>query len=43
MGGEHLFPEVIFRLGPVEVTSTVVYSLIASAILVAIARWFTWG
>ncbi len=37
MGGEHFFPEVIWRLGPVEVTGTVVYSLIASAVLVVFA------
>ena len=37
MGGEHVFPETIVRLGPVVVTGTVVYSLIASAIVVAFA------
>ena len=37
MGSESFFPSVVCRLGPVEVTSTVVYSLIASAILIAFA------
>ena len=37
MGGEHFFPEVIVRLGPVELTGTVIYSLSASAIVVALA------
>ena len=37
MGGERFFPDVIVRLGPVEVTATVVYSLIASAIVIALA------
>ena len=37
MGGERFFPEVIVRLGPVELTGTVIYSLIASVIVVAFA------
>jgi F-type H+-transporting ATPase subunit a len=37
MGSEHLFPPVIFRLGPVEVTSTVLWSLVASALIIAFA------
>ncbi len=37
MGGEHFFPEVILRIGPVEVTGTVLYSLVASAIVVGFA------
>jgi F-type H+-transporting ATPase subunit a len=38
MGGrDGLSPEVLVRWGPVEVTSTVVYSLLVSAILVAFA------
>jgi F-type H+-transporting ATPase subunit a len=37
MVNEHFFPELIVRLGSVEVTSTVVYSLIVSAILIAFA------
>ena len=34
---EAISPEVIVRLGPAEVTSTVVYSLVVSAILIAFA------
>lgn len=37
MGSEGFFPSVICKLGPVLVTSTVIYSLIASAILIAVA------
>jgi F-type H+-transporting ATPase subunit a len=37
MDAETLFPEVLLRWGPVEVTSTVVYSLIVSAVLVGFA------
>jgi len=51
MGGEHFFPQVLFKLGPVEVTSTVLYSLLASAVLIVIAvlvrqglrRWSGWA
>ncbi len=43
MGSEHVFPEVIARLGPVEVTTTVVYSLVASAIVVAFALLVRFG
>jgi F-type H+-transporting ATPase subunit a len=35
--GEGVFPAVLFRLGPVEVTSTVFYSLVVSAILIGFA------
>jgi F-type H+-transporting ATPase subunit a len=37
MAGEQLIPPVLLRLGPVEITATVVYSLVASATLVAFA------
>jgi F-type H+-transporting ATPase subunit a len=37
MGGEEFFPSVLFRAGPVVVTSTVLYSLVVSAVLVAFA------
>jgi F-type H+-transporting ATPase subunit a len=37
MASPHVAPEVLVRLGPVEVTSTVVYSLAASALLVGFA------
>jgi F-type H+-transporting ATPase subunit a len=35
--GEDIFPHVLFRLGPVAVSSTVAYSLLVSAILIAFA------
>jgi F-type H+-transporting ATPase subunit a len=42
--GEHgLYPEVLLRLGPVEVTSTVAYSLVASAVLIAFALAVRYG
>jgi F-type H+-transporting ATPase subunit a len=34
---EGIFPQVIVRLGPVQVTGTVAYSLVVSAILIAFA------
>jgi len=37
VGHEALFPEVLFRAGPVGITNTVLYSLIASAVLIAFA------
>jgi F-type H+-transporting ATPase subunit a len=37
MGGEGLSPPVLFRLGPAEVTATVLYSVIASGVLIALA------
>ena len=37
MHAEEIFPPVVARFGPVEVTSTVLLSLLASAILVALA------
>jgi F-type H+-transporting ATPase subunit a len=37
MTSEDLFPAVVLRIGPVEVTSTVLYSLVASAVLIAFA------
>lgn len=37
MEGNGLFPDVLFRLGPVEVAGTVAYSLIASAVLIGFA------
>jgi F-type H+-transporting ATPase subunit a len=37
MEGKGFFPEVVFRLGPVEVAGTVFYSLIVSAVLIALA------
>jgi F-type H+-transporting ATPase subunit a len=37
MGAEDFFPGVVFRLGPVPVTSTVLYSLLVSAGLIVFA------
>ncbi len=37
MNGEEIFPAVVFRLGPVEVTSTVIYGLIVSCLLIGFA------
>jgi F-type H+-transporting ATPase subunit a len=37
MHGEGFAPGVLFRLGPVEVTGTVVYSLLVSGVLIAFA------
>jgi len=37
MGGEGLLPVVLVRLGPVEVTATVLYSLIASGVVIVLA------
>lgn len=37
MGGRGFFPDVVFRLGPVEVAGTVLYSLIVSAVLIVFA------
>jgi F-type H+-transporting ATPase subunit a len=34
MGGEGIVPQVIVRLGPVEVTGTVIYTLIVSAVII---------
>ncbi|HVX12776.1 MAG TPA: F0F1 ATP synthase subunit A [Pirellulales bacterium] len=37
MQSNELFPHVVFRLGPVEVTNTVLNSLVVSAILIGLA------
>ena len=37
MGGEGIVPQVIVRLGPVEITVTVVYTLIVSAVIITVA------
>jgi F-type H+-transporting ATPase subunit a len=39
----HVTPEVLLRLGPVVVTSTVLYSLIASGLLIAFALLVRFG
>lgn len=43
MEGKGLFPPVLFRLGPVEVSSTVAYSLIVSAVLIGFALLVRYG
>jgi F-type H+-transporting ATPase subunit a len=43
MNGPELFPRVVARFGPVEVTSTVVASLLVSAILIGAALLIRWG
>ena len=43
MGHEGIAPEVVLRLGPVQVTSTVLYSLLASAILIGFALLVRYG
>jgi F-type H+-transporting ATPase subunit a len=40
---EGIVPRILLRIGPVEVTSTVVYSLVVSAILIALALLVRWG
>lgn len=37
MKGESFFPSILFQLGPLEVTSTVVFSVIVSGLLIAFA------
>lgn len=37
MEGSEMFRQVVFRLGPVEVTTTMLYSLVVSAILIGLA------
>jgi F-type H+-transporting ATPase subunit a len=51
VGGEEFLPAVLVRVGPVEVTSTVAYTLVASAGLIGVAllvrtglrRWSAWA
>jgi F-type H+-transporting ATPase subunit a len=43
MAGERMIPPVVLRLGPVEVTATVVYTLVASAAVVVFALLARWG
>jgi F-type H+-transporting ATPase subunit a len=37
MEGKGFFPDVVFRFGPVEVAGTIFYSLLVSAVLIALA------
>ena len=43
MGHEGIAPRVVLQLGPVQVTSTVIYSLLASAILIGFALVVRYG
>lgn len=43
MAGEGLMPTVLFRVGPVEFTATVAYTLVASGLVVGFALLARWG
>ena len=43
MAGEGLTPPVLFRVGPVDVTATVAYTLFASGVVVGFALLARWG
>jgi F-type H+-transporting ATPase subunit a len=43
MAAEGLTPRVLFHLGPVEITATVAYTLVASGVIVAFAFLARWG
>ena len=43
MAGEGLMPRVLFRVGPVEFTATVAYTLVASGLVVGFALLARWG
>ena len=43
MAGERMVPPVLLQVGPVEITATVVYTLIASAAVVGFALLARWG
>jgi F-type H+-transporting ATPase subunit a len=43
MAGEGLKPHVLFRAGPVDVTATVAFTLVASAVVVGFALLARWG
>ncbi len=43
MPREALYPRIVLRLGPVEITSTVIYSLIASGIVIVLALLVRFG
>jgi F-type H+-transporting ATPase subunit a len=38
-----LFPSVVMRIGPIEVTTTVIHSLVVSAVLITFALAVRWG
>jgi F-type H+-transporting ATPase subunit a len=43
MAGEGLIPPVLVRVGPVEVTATVAYTLVASGVVIGFALLARWG
>ncbi len=43
MAGDGLTPPALFRLGPVEITATVAYTLVASAVVIGFALLARWG
>jgi F-type H+-transporting ATPase subunit a len=43
MAGSGLTPPVLFQIGPVEITATVAYTLVASGIVVGFALLARWG
>jgi F-type H+-transporting ATPase subunit a len=43
MAGERMVPPVLLQVGPVEITATVVYTLVASAAVVGFALLARWG
>jgi F-type H+-transporting ATPase subunit a len=43
MAAERLAPPVLFQLGPVEVTATVGYTLVASGVVIGFALLARWG
>jgi F-type H+-transporting ATPase subunit a len=43
MAGERMVPPVVLQVGPVEITATVVYTLVASAAVVGFALLARWG
>lgn len=43
MAGEGLVPPVLFRIGPVEITATVSYTLAASGVVIGFALLARWG
>lgn len=43
MSGERIIPPVLSHLGPVEVTATVLYTLVASGVIIGLALLARWG
>lgn len=43
MSGHEVVPPVVFRVGPIEITTTVVCTLVASGIVIAFGAMARWG